>query len=212
MRPIRQDLVAWVGSEILPHEADVRAWLRRLVPTLVDVDDVVQEAYARIVALDTVGHIQNGRAYLFRTVRNVALEQIRRSRIVRIDTVADIASIVIADDAPSTERIVAGRQELQHVQALIAGLPRECRRIFELRRIHGVPQRQIALQLGVSENTVELQAVRGLKLILKALAGERDDFHPVRGATHEPSRELSPGRRSGQHLGHKDRRRRTRAE
>jgi RNA polymerase sigma-70 factor (ECF subfamily) len=38
-----------------------------------------------------------------------------------------------------------------------------------MRRIQGLPQKEIAKRLGVSENVVEMQAVRGLKLILKAL-------------------------------------------
>jgi RNA polymerase sigma-70 factor (ECF subfamily) len=38
-----------------------------------------------------------------------------------------------------------------------------------MRRIQGLPQKEIARRLGVTENVVEMQAVRGLKLILKAL-------------------------------------------
>ncbi|EHN76805.1 RNA polymerase sigma-24 factor, partial [Streptomyces coelicoflavus ZG0656] len=51
-------------------------------------------------------------------------------------------------------------------------LPDRCRRIFEMRRILGLSQREIARQLGVSENVVENEAARGLKAILAALAAE----------------------------------------
>jgi RNA polymerase sigma factor (sigma-70 family) len=204
MATCRKELITWVGSHILPHEADVRSWLRRLVPGLHDIDDVIQEAYARIIALENATHIRNGRAYLFHTVRNVALEQLRRARIIRIEAIADLESLAIADDAPSTERIVAGCQELQRVQQLIATLPPPCRQIFELRRVHGVPQQQIAKRLGVSENTVEMQAVRGLKLILKALVSEREAGGPDRGAQHEQSARIRRGRRSGLRLGRQD--------
>lgn len=52
----RARIMAWVGSEVLPHEADVRAWLRRtLAPD--DVEDVIQEAYCQIAGLRDVGHI-----------------------------------------------------------------------------------------------------------------------------------------------------------
>ena len=200
----RKELVAWVGSQILIHEADVRAWLRRMIPASHDIDDVVQEAYSRIVALDDITRIRNGRAYFFRAARNIALERLRRARVVRIDALEDVDSLAIADEAPSSERILAGRQELQRVQRLIAGLPAPCRQIFELRRVHGVPQRQIAQRLGISENTVEMQAVRGLKLILGALAGERGTSGAVRGARNERSEGFGPRRKSGLRVGPED--------
>jgi len=168
----REEIIAWVGSQVLPHEADVRAWLRRRGLPADQIDDAVQEAYCRIAALDQVGHIASGRKYLFETARNIVLEQIRRARIVRIDTVMEIELHAIEEDELSPERIASSRRELQRVGNLIAALPERCRRIFELRRINGIPQREIARMLGVTENVVEAQAVRGLKLILKALAGE----------------------------------------
>lgn len=174
----RQKIVAWVSSNILPHERDVRAWLRRHGVAADRVDDVVQEAYCRIAALETVDNIANGRAYLFCTVKNLMLEDIRRARIVRIETVAEIELWNIVDDGPSPERVAAGRLELQRVEALISALPERCRRIFELRRKMSVPQREIAKMLGVSENTVEAQSARGLKLVLKALADEVTEKGP----------------------------------
>ena len=47
--------MAWVGREIMPHEADVRAWLlRTLDPD--DLEDVIQETYCQIAGLKDVGH------------------------------------------------------------------------------------------------------------------------------------------------------------
>jgi RNA polymerase sigma factor (sigma-70 family) len=157
---------------VLPHEAAVRAWLRRWTPRDQDIDDVMQEAYCRLAALADTGHISSGRAYLFQTTRNIVLEQLRHSKIARIDQVTDMASLGIADEAPQPERVAAGARELQRVAKLIEQLPRKCREVFILRRIHGVSQREIALTLGISENIVEKQAIRGLKLILKALEGD----------------------------------------
>jgi RNA polymerase sigma factor (sigma-70 family) len=168
----RKDVVAWVGSHVLPHEAAVRAWLRRWTGRNQEIDDVIQEAYCRLAALDDVTHVGSGRAYLFQTTRNIVLEQVRRSKIVRIDNVTDVSLSSIADEAPSMDRVVAGASELQRVQQLIERLPAKCRQVFVLRRIHGVSQREIARMFGVSESAVEKQAVRGLKLIMKALQGD----------------------------------------
>jgi len=168
----RKDIVAWVGSHVLPHEAAVRAWLRRWTGRAQDIDDVIQEAYSRLASLDSVAHIGSGRAYLFQTSRNIVLEQVRRSKIIRIDNVTDIGALSIVDEAPPLDRVVAGARELQRVEQLIDQLPLKCRRVFVLRRIHGASQREIAGMFGISESAVEKLAMRGLKLILKAMEGD----------------------------------------
>jgi RNA polymerase sigma factor (sigma-70 family) len=170
----RKDIIAWVGSHIVPHEAAVRAWLKRWMGRDQDVDDVVQETYCRLAAMDDVTHVGNGRAYLFQTARNIVLEQARRSKIVRIDNLTDAGASSIVDEAPSVDRVVSGARELQRVERLIEGLPEKCRKVFILRRVHGVTQREIARMLGVSEAAVEKQASRGLRMIMSQL--ERDEL------------------------------------
>lgn len=188
MKQSRAEIVAFVGGHILPHEADVRAWLRRSGSSPEDVDDVVQEAYCRLAALDGVAHIVSGRAYFFRIARNIAIEKIRRARIVRIDCITEIDALNVVDDEPSPERVVASRRELSRVRRLIEELPERCRQIFTLRRIHGLSQKEIAARLGVTENVVETQAARGLRLILRALSEAAVQDHPVSDKTHEPVR------------------------
>ena len=89
--------------------------------------------------------------------------------MVRIDQVTEIESLDVLDYEPSPERIVAGRRELRRVEQLIEELPERCRQIFKLRRIHGVPQREVARLLGVTENVVEVQVMRGLRLVLRGI-------------------------------------------
>lgn len=187
----RREVIEWVASQVLPHEADIRRRLSRGL-SFAQVDDVIQEAYARLAALPSVGHITSGRAYFYAVARNVITEQVRRARIVRIDSVAEIDALNVMEDEPSPERVVAGRRELDRVRAIIEGLPDKCRRIFILRRIEGVPQREIARQLGVTENVVEAQSIRGVKLIMKALADEGVEPPPAaKGKAHERDRQRS---------------------
>lgn len=171
----------------------MRAWLKRWTGRDQDIDDVIQEAYCRLAAMDDVTHIGSGRAYLFQTTRNIVLEQVRRSKIVRIDNVTDLGSLNIVDEAPPMERVVSGARELQRVERLIERLPQKCRRVFVLRRIHGVSQRDIARMLGITQAAVEKQAARGLKLIVNAL--EADDLlEDSEGEIGERSRERTRDR------------------
>lgn len=173
MEPASPQLIGWVGRHILPLEARLRSWLRSAFPTI-DADDVIQETYCRISALDSVAHIVDPRSYFFQTARNVVLQQIRRTRVVSIEAASGLGEFdqALAEDDASPERIVAGRRALARVEALIAALPDRCRQIFQLRKIEGVSQREIATRLGVTETIVENEVTRGLRRILDAMGEE----------------------------------------
>lgn len=179
LRQSRRDIVAWVGSNIIPHEGDVRARLRRMAVPEDEISDIVQDAYLKISRLDSVAHISSGRAYFFAATRSVLVDRIRRERIVRIDSRIELEALTLADDEPDPERRVGARLELERVRSIIEQLPDRCRQIFELRRMQGVPQREIARLLAIPEHTVEAQATRGLKLVLKAIAGAGGDCPPA---------------------------------
>ncbi|QTC93266.1 RNA polymerase sigma factor [Brevundimonas goettingensis] len=169
------DRIRWLAREILPHEADVRAWLRRSLVLSGEVDDVVQEAYCRLADIANFQRIVSPRAYFFQTARSIVLEQMRRARIVRIEAVTEIDALRIEWDEPSPERIAGGRRELARVMDIVATLPERARRIFEMRKILGLSQKEIAERLGVSQNVVENEAARSLKVVLAALQTTPDE-------------------------------------
>lgn len=177
----RLRVVAWVSTEIVPHEAAVRSWLRPRVRSEPDIDDLVQETYAKLASLTAVDQIAHPRGYLFQTVRNLLTDHIRRERIVQIEAVADIEELHAPDHEPGPEQVVGDRREVARVLALIDDLPDRCRRIFRLRKLEGVSQREIARRLNVSESIVENDVVKGLRLVMQAMrAGEAQDRPPGR--------------------------------
>lgn len=168
----RRRIVAWVAQSVMPHEAKVRAWLSRARVSREDIDDVIQEAYCRLSALDDIEAIDRPDAYFFSIARNLLASQLRRARIVEIEAVAEIEAMAPFDDMPSPERQAAARLELARVRELVTALPERCRRIFELRKLEGLPQREIAERLGVTESVVENEGAKGVRLILAALRGQ----------------------------------------
>lgn len=182
-------LVGWVGRHILPHERRLRKWLRSAFPTI-DVDDVVQEAYCRISELKRVDHIDDPARYLFRTARNIVLEQLRRERVVRIEAASGLVEMEngLVDDF-SPERIAAGRSALQRVERLIDALPERARQVFRLRKIEDVSQREIAARLGLTENIVENEVARGLRRILQQMTEDEQTDMPARRKSSKLQRE-----------------------
>jgi RNA polymerase sigma-70 factor (ECF subfamily) len=166
----RAALLAFIGTQILPHEADLRQWLTRLGVKADERDDIVQEVYCRLLRIERTDHILDARAYLFRSARNIVLEQVRRNRVVSIMTVQNLDDLGLADHAPDPEKATSARAELTRVLELIGALPDRCRQVFELRKVHGLSQAETAKRLSISENIVEKETAKGLSLILRTLA------------------------------------------
>jgi RNA polymerase sigma factor (sigma-70 family) len=184
----------WLARHILPHEPALRAWLRRRTAIDLDIDDVVQEAYARLATLETVADIRNPKNYLFQTAYSVIATHFRRSRVVSIRAMNEMDASTIMADEPSPERHVQDREELQNIATAIATMPETCRRVFILRRVEGLSQRDVAARLGLTENSVEHHMANGIRFLLDLLGrggiyGPRSSMTLKRPARrHEPAR------------------------
>lgn len=167
-----QSRYRWIAAHILPHEPGLRAWLHRRLGALGDndIDDLVQEAFARIWTVDFTT-IRNGRAYLYATVRHLLAEYARRSRIVPIELLGEIDALNLISGEPGPERQVGARQELARLRVSVAALPAQCRRAFELSKFEGLSYREIAARMGLSEKTVENHLGRALARIADSFAG-----------------------------------------
>jgi RNA polymerase sigma factor (sigma-70 family) len=159
----------WLARKALPHEPALRAWLSRRPLAGLEVDDIVQETYAILAALERVEHIQNPRTYMFEVAKSVVLRSLRRSRIVAFEALAEVEALEPPCGEPSPETVAADRQELSRIAGLIAGLPAKCREAFTLRKVHGLSQREVARRMGVSENTVEKHVGKGIGVLMNAL-------------------------------------------
>ncbi len=95
---------AWLALNVLPHEAALRAWLCRRKVFDLEIDDIVQEAYAKLAALPSVEFIREPRLYLFQTANSIVLGHLRRSRIVSITAAADLDHFGLAAPDPNPEQ------------------------------------------------------------------------------------------------------------
>ena len=151
----------WFSQHLLPHESMLRAWLRSRFPTDLDVDDVIQESYLRILRTRKDKPIKAPKAFLFATSRNIALNMIRASN-VRGDRSVQIEDIDILDEGKSVQETIARNQELEALTAAIQTLPKKCRQIFTLCKVYGMTPKEISEELGLSLPTVYRQLSIGV--------------------------------------------------
>jgi RNA polymerase sigma-70 factor (ECF subfamily) len=160
--PPPSDQVRWFVEEVQPHEPALRAFLRRRFPGLQDVDDLVQEAYARLMRARTAGTIAEPRAYLFATARNAAVDFFRSRRTVSFEDLEESTGRDVVEEAPDAAESASQAQEVELLIAAIRALPGRCREVLTLRKLHGLAYREIAERLGISEHTVNAQLAIGI--------------------------------------------------
>lgn len=162
----------WFKAVILPHEAALRARLRRLCPPGFDVDNLVAESMTRAYTAKDISRIIAGRGYLFAIARNLLIDSARRDTIVSLDFVADLDTLR-SDD--TLEASLTARDELRRLQAIIDTLPPQCRRVFLLRRVHELSLGEIAEQMSLSVSTVEKHLAKAVMLVAKAVSEREED-------------------------------------
>jgi RNA polymerase sigma-70 factor (ECF subfamily) len=153
----------WFAEEVRPHEAALRGFLRQSFPAVRDVEDVVQESYLRAWKTRAVQPIRSMRAFLFTVARRVALNIVDRQNNAGTITVGDLTSLPVLSDRPGVAEHVSQEEHLSLLVEALATLPARCREVTVLRKLQCIPQREVALRLGISEKTVEEQVARGLR-------------------------------------------------
>lgn len=162
----------WLTRFVLPHERSLRSFLRKMhLPEDLDIDDVVQEAYSKLTAMDDVESIRDPRAYFFSVARSTVLMHVRRSKVVAIRTVDDIEVYAAGGDEHSPERQASDRQQLLLLGIAIAELKDPGRKTLLLRLMEGLSYKEIAERLGTTDNAVQKSIAKSVGLLLRKLAG-----------------------------------------
>jgi RNA polymerase sigma-70 factor (ECF subfamily) len=157
----------WLARNLLPHEALLRAKLRGMCLYDLDIEDVIQETYARFMTHPSLDSIRFPKQYALLTARGIIIDHVRHSRVVSITSSGNLETLEIpAPDITSEER-VEFQQEIQIVMEALEQLPKVCRETLILRRIEGLPQREVAGRLNISEKTVEKHMATGVRLLIK---------------------------------------------
>jgi len=163
-------LSRWFAEEVQPHERSLRSYLRNMFPSLPDIDDLVQESYARLIRAKNAGRVSYAKAFLFTTARNAALDFFRRRKVVSIDGVASLDELSVFDDRPDASEALNKQQELELLAEVVRGLPDRCRQVLTLRLLYAMSQKEIATELRISQHTVKAQLAKGMRRCADFLA------------------------------------------
>ncbi|HYC70161.1 MAG TPA: sigma-70 family RNA polymerase sigma factor [Opitutaceae bacterium] len=152
----------WFALEVQPHEPALRSYLRGRFPRLRDCDDVIQEAYARLLREHEAGRVRHVRAFLFTAARNVALDVFRRRQHAG-ENITHSAPTDVVEERPDAGESLSQRQELELLAAAVRNLPERCRQVVMLRYLKGCSYKEIAALLAISPETVKTQIAKGVQ-------------------------------------------------
>lgn len=148
------------------HDSALVRYLSLITGSAEDAKEVLQEAYARILALDQPNTVSVLVKYLWRTAANLAKNS-RSQRTTRSRLDAGLPP----DErcAPSTESVVDSIQRVAILERAIGELPKRCRQAFFLRVIEGHRFAQVATKMGISQRVAEIHVARALEYLRHCL-------------------------------------------
>lgn len=168
-RAIENDAEAF-GELVRRHSSLMRAYVYRIVGSMADTDDVVQDAF--IIAWRRLPELRDPsavKAWLMRIAGREALACVSRRPA---ETALDIYEITVEDEA-QPERSAVRNAQLRALSVALGRLKEEQRRCWLLREIADCSYTEIAEQMNVSESTVRGLLARARASIAIEMEGWR---------------------------------------
>jgi RNA polymerase sigma-70 factor (ECF subfamily) len=134
------------------HHRALIAFLHSRLSSRADAQEVAQEVYVRLLALEDLSHVDSPKAFLFRMAANMSLDQLRK-RAVRA------AAPIDPNDndwhvTPLPEQHASAVQQWKVVQQALRELPAKTSKAFVMHVIEGRDFSVIAQAMKLSERMV----------------------------------------------------------
>ena len=144
-----------------------RVWMLRHVMKFgvseADAEEVVQEAFVRLLRLDEPSTHSYLRSYLQRIATNIAIDRYRRKQRSPEVQLPEESYLQKGVHQLSPERIEESRETLSALQESLKSLPQKCQDAFILYKVEEKSYLQVAERLGISESMVRKYVLRALR-------------------------------------------------
>jgi RNA polymerase sigma-70 factor (ECF subfamily) len=187
----RDAAAGFVEGLFAAHHGEIYAYLIRMLRDPELAADLTQDAFIKAYRnYDTLEKPENARAWLYQIAHRVALDHIRRQKIVRFLPWTGESR----GAAPSTERLVMDAHLSGDLQRALARIPERQRAALLLAEVHDLTGLELAAALGVSHVAARALLTRARESLRQALAAEReadaqaDAEAEARAARNRPTR------------------------
>ncbi|MBB3104568.1 RNA polymerase factor sigma-70 [Azomonas macrocytogenes] len=137
-------------------------------------EDVVQDAFLRLSKLQEITlPLAAQVGYVFKIVRNLAIDHYRKQAMEQKYIGNEEEGFNVAVDGDTPESTNLNWEIIETIDAALSQLPDRTRYAFEMYRLHGVQQKDIARELGVSPTLVNFMIRDALIHCRKTIDDER---------------------------------------
>lgn len=130
-------------------------------------EEIVNDVLYRVWENRThIAEINNLRLYLFSSVRNACLTSLVKDKRKK-DLISNFSFTEVLQDDPESLYTCSELNAL--IRRTIQNLPPRCRQIYELIRIDGFKNKEVATKLNISVNTIDVQLAIAFKRLVTAI-------------------------------------------
>jgi RNA polymerase sigma-70 factor, ECF subfamily len=161
---------AFVEELFAKHHNEIHAYLVRMLRDPELAADLTQDAFVKAYrAYDTLEASENARAWLYRIAHRVALDELRRRKIIRFLPFTGEHR----GSAPSPEHLIMDLRLSGDLQRALERIPERQRSALLLAELHDLTGLELAQALGVSHVAARALLTRARESLRQALAAER---------------------------------------
>lgn len=157
------------GSDLkalyLAHRGEIQDYLNRRLRCKETAADLTQDTFIRLSEQMGRTPIQNIRAYLFSSARNLFIDHTRRQEHRKGEPLDQQAVSSFEQQTPTLEQAAIANQQLVVLNDVIQSMPESCREVFLMVRVEGMTYVDIGERLGISPKTAYSRMVRALDLL-----------------------------------------------
>lgn len=187
----RDEAAIFVETLFAKHHGEIHAYLLRMMRDPEVAADMTQDAFIKAYKnYETLEKPENARAWLYQIAHRVALDEIRRRKIVRFLPWTGESR----GSAPSAEHLVMEARLSGDMQRALARIPERQRAALLLAELHDLTGLELASALGVSHVAARALLTRARESLRQALAVERAADAAAEAAGDAAA---DPGRPSG---------------
>lgn len=136
------------------------------------IDDVFIKVWRN---KENICDIKNLKVYLYKAVKNTALNYIAQHANKNITDPFDFIDIQLKDELSPEQQLISREIHLK-IDTAVNCLPPRCKMVFKLVREDGLKYKEVAEILNISENTVDAQMVIAVQRISQAVRSEFSFF------------------------------------
>ena len=166
----RDEAGAFVETLFAKHHGEIYAYLLRMMRDPEVAADMTQDAFIKAYKnYETLEKPENARAWLYQIAHRVALDEIRRRKIIRFFPWTGESR----GAAPSAEHLVMDARLSGDMQRALERIPERQRAALLLAELHDLTGLELAAALGVSHVAARALLTRARESLRQALAAER---------------------------------------